>query len=266
MVNRFWGILFFTIPILGILSFVFAAYEVDPLKGAWLPENYSENGVAIDGLWYLVHYICGFIFLLTGLLLSWSILRYSSESRLAANYIKENLTLELVWTIIPGAILVGLAFYQLDVWSKQRVEAPTIESKDGVVLKPDNVRVVARQFGWEFYYPGADGQFDTLDDFHSDTEMVVPDDETIVVRLESRDVIHSYFVPKLRLKHDIVPGMLQRIWFTPLGQAEMDIVCAELCGWGHYKMNATLRVVSRQEFDVWNLEQQNRIAAPDLAP
>ncbi|MEM9413522.1 MAG: cytochrome c oxidase subunit II [Planctomycetota bacterium] len=264
--NRLWGIVFFVIPVLGVLSFVFAANRVGPFRSAWLPENYSETGAAIDELWYLVHFICGGFFLLTGLLLSWAVFRYSSRPHATARYIKENLTLELVWTIIPGAILVGLAFYQLEVWAKQRVDAPMLETRDGAILKPDSVRIVARQYGWEFYYPGADGEFDTLDDFHSDIEMVVPDDEATVARMESRDVIHSFFVPKLRLKHDIVPGTIQRIWFTPTGQAEMNIVCAELCGWGHYKMNAKLRIVSRKKFESWKLQQQSRMAAPDLLP
>lgn len=69
-----------------------------------------------------------------------------------------------------------------------------------------------------------------------------------MLQLESRDVIHSFFVPELRLKQDVVPGMSQFAWFNANQTAEVDILCTELCGWGHYKMKARLRIVDPNEF------------------
>lgn len=264
--NRFWSILFFLVPLGVLAAFAMAALGVQPLGGAWLPENYSESGVAIDRLWYLVHAICAFFLVLPGLLIAWVLWKYSGANVDSAKSFRSHVGLELVWTVIPAAILAGLAFYQLKTWSAQRVDRPTIKVGEQELLKPEDVRVIARQFGWTFVYPGEDQKFDTLDDVQIENLMVVPKDETIVMKLESKDVIHSFFVPSLRLKHDVVPGMIQFAWFKPTRTGTLDVVCAELCGWGHYKMNASLRIVDRNEFDLWMAEQEDRIKAPVLNP
>ena len=243
-----------------------AAAGINPLNDAWLPENYSESGEAIDELWRIVHYICAFFFLLTGLLIGYVTWKFTNPNIQRASNTRSNLKLEFVWTIIPVAILVTLAFYQLNAWSAQRVDRPKSEVDGQVFDQPPFVKVIARQFGWTFVYPGADGAFDTLDDVLVENLIVVPVEETIVMELQSKDVIHSFFVPRLRLKHDMVPGMVQFAWFKPTRTGRLDVVCAELCGWGHYKMNAEMRIVSRGEFDVWIAEQQARIKAPQLNP
>lgn len=250
---------------LGVLAtFMMAAFGTSPLGGAWLPENYSETGVAIDWLWYVVHIVCAFFLTLTGLLIAFVIWKFNGAE--TVRNFRSHIGLEIIWTIIPVFILVGLAFYQLKAWSAQRVERPTIRIGEQDSLKPVDVHVIARQFGWTFIYPGEDQIFDTLDDFKVENLMVVPDDEATVMKLESKDVIHSFFVPKLRLKHDVVPGMLQYAWFKPIRSGELNIVCAELCGWGHYKMNAELRIVDRGQYDRWIAAQQDRIKAPELNP
>ncbi len=264
--NRIWSLLFLLVPVFGIAAFVLAARNLWPLQGAWLPENFSESGVAIDELWYLVHWICGGIFVLTGVLITWMVWRFASQTGVQAKYFQSSVSLELAWSIIPAAILIGLAWYQMNAWSAQRVERPVIAIGQEMIDKPELVRVVAKQFGWEFHYAGADGKFETLDDFVVENLMKVPADEIIVMRLTSRDVIHSFFVPQLRLKHDVVPGRQQTAWFKPLSPAKMEIVCAELCGWGHYKMVAKLEIVSRREFESWIAGQQSRYAAPELEP
>lgn len=262
--NRFWGILFLLVPILGLASFLLAANNLFPLPNAWLPDNYSQSGIAIDKLFYLVHWICAFFFLGVGLLIVYCLWKFADPKRERAAYFKEHLGLELIWSIIPAAILLWLAFYQLNTWETQRVNRPMVQVGDTTVPKAPLVRVYAKQFGWEFKYAGADNTFDTIDDVSSENLMVVPSGEPIVLQLESRDVIHSFFVPQLRLKHDVVPGMTQFAWFTPTDNATMSIVCAELCGWGHYKMNATLKIVPPAEFNNWMKDQQLRIAPPEF--
>ena len=264
--NRLWSLLFFSVTIIGLTAFVMAANGMGPLAGAWLPENYSESGQAIDRLWSVVHWICAFIFVLTGFLIGFVVWRFAGSDRKTAGYVRGNVGLEIAWSVIPGAILVGLAFYQLEAWSQQRVDRPMLEIDGQSVPKPAMVHVIARQFGWEFHYAGADQEFGTVDDFWVENEMVVPDDESVVIQLESRDVIHSFFVPKMRFKNDVVPGMIQTAWFKPLKTGELSIVCAELCGWGHYKMNAKLKIKSRSEYNNWVDEQQNRLKPPQLDP
>jgi cytochrome c oxidase subunit 2 len=72
--------------------------------------------------------------------------------------------------------------------------------------------------------------------------------------MKSMDVLHSFFVPNVRIKQDVVPGMKQYIWFTPVKTGVYDIVCAELCGWGHYKMKGRMVVESRQKYEQWLAE------------
>ena len=108
-----------------------------------------------------------------------------------------------------------------------------------------------------------------MDDIESPYELVVPmesdaegNPRKLLFNMRSRDVLHSFFVPKLRLKQDAVPGMVIPIWFAldPEDMAaeadnSFDIICAELCGWGHYKMSGRMRVVSPEEFDAWMEEK-----------
>ena len=243
--NRLWSILFFLVPVGGIAACLAAANGWPPLAGAWLPENLSESGDAIDGLYILVHWICSVFFIGIGVAISVITWRFASVRQQRATYIHSNIRLEILWTVVPGLILIFIAIHQLNIWSAQKVDRPVDASGDP---KPPMLHIVAKQFGWEFHYPGRDGKFETPDDFAVENLMVVPDDTVIIMQLRSRDVIHSFFVPKLRLKQDIVPGMTHIAWFKPKSAATMNILCAELCGWGHYRMTAILKVVSRSEF------------------
>jgi cytochrome c oxidase subunit 2 len=76
-------------------------------------------------------------------------------------------------------------------------------------------------------------------------------DEDVLVQLKSMDVLHSFFLPNLRIKQDAVPGMKIPVWFKGTETGSWDIVCAELCGWGHYKMKGRITFVTRPEFDAW---------------
>lgn len=269
--NRIWSILFFLVPILGVATFIMAASGIGPLKGAWLPENYAQSGETIDHLFNVIHLICAAIFISTGTAIGWFVWKFADRGDVnvdtngkarKARYIHGNWKLELLWTVIPGFILLFIAFYQMNAWSETRLNRPAIEIDGQMVPKPPLVLVKAKQFGWEFHYAGADQKIHTQDDLYVENKLVIPDDETIVMQMESRDVIHSFFVPKLRLKQDIVPGMTQFAWFTPTGKAKMGIICAELCGWGHSQMKGTLEIVSRAEFNqyITELESENRPA------
>src|SRR6185436_17443856 len=119
--------------------------------------------------------------------------------------------------------------------------------KDGRwTLEKPLAEVRAAQFEWRFAYPGADGVLGTIDDVETPFELVVPVDADVVLRLVSRDVIHSFFVPQFRLKQDVVPGRAILIWFHATRTGTYDLVCAELCGWGHYKMAGRVRVVTAE--------------------
>lgn len=248
--NRFWSILFFLVPILAIGVYILAAMDIAPFKGAWMPESYSEAGDTIDHLFNGLHLLSALILAGTGLTMGWIIWKFD-KSQSSAKHFHHNTKLEVIWSIIPGIILIFVAFYQMNSWADNKMNRPLVKVNGESVPKPPMVLVRAKQFGWEFHYAGADGEIQTEDDVYIENELVVPVNEEIVLQLESNDVIHSFFVAELRLKQDIVPGMKQFAWFLPNKTGAMEIACTELCGWGHYKMKADMRIVTRAEFDSW---------------
>jgi len=261
-VNRFWSILFFLVPLLGTGTFLMAAWGMAPFQGAWLPENYSVAGKTIDHLFYLLCWISAVIFIGTGIVIGWVLWRYDHRRQERALYFSHNFKLEMVWTVIPALILVFIAFYQMNAWAETKMIRPTIMQNGQAVTKPPMVLVMAKRFGWEFHYAGPDGLIETEDDDYIENELVLPIDTDIVLQLETRDVIHSFFVPQLRVKQDIVPGMKQFIWFRATSESEMDIACTELCGWGHYTMKGRLRLVTPTEYQGWLAERRRRQVPP----
>ena len=248
--NRVWSLLFLLVPILGTLLIVWAIFGAWPLAGLWLPENVNEYGGVIDHLFNLILWITGVIFIGTGAILALTMWPAKGGSRRAA-YVHGNHTLEIIWAVIPAGILVFLSIYQLNAWAENKMDRP-VEVVDGEErLVPPSVRVVARQFDWDFFYPGPDGKFDTVDDFMVTGEVHVPKNQSVVFQIESSDVLHSFFVPSLRVKQDIVPGMKQFVWFEANKAGRYEIACTELCGWGHYKMGAVLEVQEEEDYAVW---------------
>src|SRR5262249_47681534 len=143
-------------------------------------------------------------------------------------------TLEVVWTILPAATLLFIAIYQMNAWANVKIKEPN--------MKP-TVEVTARQFEWRLRYPYTkppgwkEGDPYTFGDhdIYSVNDLHVPVNEETLVELKSMDVLHSFFLPNLRLKQDAVPGMKIPVWFKPVEIGIYDLPCAELCGWGHYK-------------------------------
>jgi cytochrome c oxidase subunit 2 len=169
---------------------------------------------------------------------------YSKKRHDKATFTHGNHKLEMVWTIIPVILLLVIAFSQMKTWADIKFEGNMPD-------KAPIAEVYASQFDWRFRYPGADGKLGTADDIENPFEFVVPVNEKLRFILRSRDVIHSFFVPYFRLKQDAVPGMAIPVWFEATKEGTYDLVCAELCGWGHYKMAGRVRVVSRAAYDAW---------------
>ena len=130
------------------------------------------------------------------------------------------------------------------------IRGPGSFPEDALTLK-----VVAKQFEWNVTYPGADGVLGTADDFTVRNQFHIPANEPVVVRLESEDVIHSFFIPELRVKQDAVPGMTIPIWFMATQPAELQIACAELCGPNHWSMAASVTIHTPDAYEAWHLER-----------
>ena len=214
------------------------------------PPNVATFGGDVDALYRLILLITGVAFVLTQSALVWFVFRYRDRPGRRAAYVHGHNTLEIVWTVLPGLILFFLAVYQYSSWTRMKIDMPAPEEAVQVQLEPE-------QFTWKVRYPGADGQFDTPDDIQApDKVMHVPVDQDVLVTLKALDVIHSFFVPQLRVKQDALPGQTIRAWFNATEAGTYEIACAELCGLGHYSMSARLTVESEAEFQEWLGEQQ----------
>ena len=217
-----------------------------PWERIWLPEDISRNGHKIDSLFMFILYLTGAVFIATECVMAWFMLRYDKDTNPdPVKYAHGSHHLEVVWTILPAATLLFIALHQMDAWGQAKL--PYGEPKDS----PITISVSARQFEWRLVYPGEDNELHTPDDIYTVNELHIPVDRDVVIHLTSQDVLHSFFLPNLRVKQDAVPGMMQKVWFRAMKTGEYDLVCAEICGWGHYKMKGRLVVETQAEYDEW---------------
>jgi cytochrome c oxidase subunit 2 len=257
-VGRFWSFLFLLVPIFGVGVFVWAMNGWWPMQGHWLPLNINPSGQVIDNLFLFIMYLTGVIFIGTSVALFWFMWKYDAAKNAApVQYMHGSHTLEVVWSILPAATLLFIAIYQMNAWAREKMVRPRV----GGELKPPLAEITGRQFEWRVRYAGTDGQIGTPDDLHVVNDLHVPVNDEIVLQIKSADVLHSFFLPNARVKQDVVPGMEQYVWFKPTMEGTYDIVCAELCGWGHYKMRGRLTVESQAKFDKWyqdKMAEQNQ--------
>ena len=261
--NRFWGFLFFLVPVGGVATFAAAPYF-----NIWLPRDISEHGHAIDHLFFFILWLTGVVFIVTELVLFYFMWKYDAKAnKKPAKFTHGSHSLEVVWTIVPAVTLLFIAIYQMDAWASAKMRPPLIPGTEEMISP--TVEVTGRQFNWDFRYPGPDNELYTQDDiFRTDGKLYLPVGEKVLLRITSADVLHSFFLPNMRIKQDVVPGMEQSMWFKAKEKGGYDIVCAELCGWGHYKMKGRVFFLSRAEFDekleAMRLEQNTmRVAALD---
>jgi cytochrome c oxidase subunit 2 len=117
------------------------------------------------------------------------------------------------------------------------------------------------QFEWHFRYHGPDGRFGTEDDVTSNGKLHVPVNTPVIVKLRTKDVLHSFWLPNARLKQDLLPGKEIPQWFELTETGTYEIACAELCGIGHTVMRGELVVESREEYEAW-LKEQAELTGP----
>jgi cytochrome c oxidase subunit 2 len=234
-----WSILFLLVPVLGVACFVLPAMGWP--ANHWLPRDISEQGYVIDGLFYFILWLTGAIFIATGAVLAWFLFRYDAETNSdPTEFTHGSHTLEVIWSIIPAATLLFIAIYQMPEWYNTKLGRPNV---------PPLAEVTGRQFEWRIRYAGEDQIVGTRDDIFTVNDLYVPRGEEVVLVIKSQDVLHSFFLPNLRVKQDVVPGMQQAVWFKAQETGSFDIVCAELCGWGHYKMKGRITVLERPEYE-----------------
>jgi cytochrome c oxidase subunit 2 len=214
-----------------------------------LPENISTYGAEVDALFYLILAVTGVAFVLVEGLLVYFLIRYRQRPGRRAYATHGNPRIETLWTVVPGLMLLGLAIYQYRTWLTIKQNFP---DESQAVL----VGIRANQFEWNAIYTGEDGVLGTPDDVEAPINVLhFPVNRPILLSLDSEDVIHSFFVPVLRLKQDVVPGLRgNRAWFQATQTGEFEVACAELCGLGHYRMRGRLIIETQEEFDAWLAE------------
>ena len=225
--------------------------------GFWaIPENVSTYGADIDFLFRVIDWITTITFILVAGAMVVFLVKYRHREGRRATYTHGNTTLEILWTIVPAAILVILFGMGQGTWARIKSEVPPSD----VV-----VEVMGKQFNWEVTYPGPDGKFGTADDYKIDNEVHVPVNKNIKVILKARDVIHSFFLPNARLKQDTLPGREIVAWFNITKPGKYEIPCAELCGFGHSGMRGWLFVHTPEEYAKW-VEETWPAAAGGVLP
>jgi heme/copper-type cytochrome/quinol oxidase subunit 2 len=196
----------------------------------WLQPAISPAARETDGLYALILWILVALFLVTQGGLLASVIFFREKKGRKVSVVHENLTVEVVWTLIPSLILLLLAMLSGGMWSRMKLAMPA-EGKSLVV------QVFAQQFVWNFRYAGADGKFGTADDVTTLNQLHVPLGRPVSLRFSSQDVVHSFFFPEARVKADTVPGMLTFAW----------LVADKTCVWD--RKAGRRRYVAQEEFD-----------------
>jgi cytochrome c oxidase subunit 2 len=220
--------------------------------GIWNPflsDAASVQGTDIDILFGVALGVGTAIFVIVQGTLIYSIIRFAREPGDESDGppIHGNTTLEVIWTAIPAAIVVFLAIYSYQILNK-------IDR-----LQPDalNVEVRAMQYAWQFYYPDADV---------TSNELHIPINRQVRLKMRSTDVIHSFWVPKFRIKKDVMPDRVTEALITATDLGTYPVVCAELCGANHALMRANLVVQPDADYRNWLAAQAAAARQPVTAP
>lgn len=240
----------------------------------WMPESITPHARAVDSQFNITLLGTGVIFILAQAALGYAVFRFGGKRKGPADYVRGNDRWELLWTTATTVLFVGLTLMGYSVWAEARfIEPHDAPGSDRLV-----VEATGQQFVWNIRYSGRDGKFGPLDiklindamgnplgvdrqspDGKDDImvpRMAVPVNREVEVLLRTKDVLHNFFVPELRIKLDTVPGLIGKLRFKPEKVGTYEIACSELCGLGHYKMRSFLDVMEPADFEKW-LEDQN---------
>lgn len=246
--------------------------------------NASEHGYAIDHFLEFCHWFMLLLFVGWTIFFLYTIYRFHRSRNPRANYhgVKSKASAHLEFTVVLAEAVLLLGF-ALPLWGKRVTEESFPDKNDAL-----RVHAVGEQFGWNFHYPGPDGIFGRKspflvtvdnplgldnndpagrDDIISKNDLHIINKKPTVVEVTSKDVIHSFAVHQMRQTMDATPGTKAPIWFRPIKAGTYEIVCAQLCGAGHFAMRATMTVESQQEWDAFykdahSLRQPAAAAAP----
>ena len=241
--------------------------------------NASEHGRAVEHMLEMCHWFMLVLFIGWGLFFLVSVYKFRKSRHPKADYHgvtgSTSTHAEIIVVLIEASLLLGFA---LPLWGKRVVDIPD----QAEALR---VRAVGEQYAWNFHYAGPDGVFGRQspsfvsasnplgldssdpagnDDIVSKNELHVVNQRPVVLEVTSKDVIHAVSIPHMRVAQDAIPGTKVPMWFRPIRIGKYEIVCAQLCGAGHYAMRSLIYVDKQEEFDAFQKEllQMQHPAAP----
>jgi len=234
-----------------------------------LPTEASINAPIYDELFQILFIIGLILFIGMSLVVIYSLFKFRKKGDQLGDGIalEGNLKLEIIWTVIPSIIVLLVGIYSYNIYdrmggmndlnhhhemsntSSEKIWAGITQSSDNAsLIKEPSIEVSAMQFAFLFNYPEGD--------FISG-ELHVPVDQTTSIKMESKDVIHAFWIPEFRIKQDIIPGQPTILNFTPTKIGKYPIICAELCGPYHGGMRASIIVENESEYEKW-FNQNNK--------
>ena len=245
--------------------------------GWGLPIDISSHGGDIDRLIYVIHIFMALLFVGWFTFLVIALFKFRErpghKATYKLNHFKTPTYLEVAVALVEVVLLVGFSF-------------PLVHKVRGSLPDPTKslqIRVVAEQFAWNFHYPGADGIFGKTnahlinpsnpvgldpedpagkDDITTINQFHIPVNQPVIVRVTSKDVIHSFSIPVMRVKQDVIPGQVIPVWFEAKKTGSFEIACAQLCGLGHYRMRGFFTVDTKEEFKKWLADLAPKPPAP----
>jgi cytochrome c oxidase subunit 2 len=215
-----------------------------------LPTAASAEAIPIDQM-FTGHFIAiAFLFSLIMVFMLYSavVFRRRPGDEEDGPHIHSNTTLEILWTVIPAFVVVGFG-----VWGTVTLNGLVSAKENEMVIE-----VIGQQWSWSFSYPEQEGL--------TSPTLVLPVDRTIVLEMESADVLHSFWVPEFRVKQDLVPGRTTTLRITPTKLGDYKVRCAEICGTSHAGMLADVQVVTTAGFNTWVDERLEAPVFADMTP
>jgi len=255
--GRVLAVIIWIVTLLSVLLFVSRKW--------WFPAAISEHAPALDRQFLITIIVVGISFTAAQVGLGWMVWKYRDTGKPGdrAVYSHGSNRLEVVWTVITAVVFIALAVMGQSVWAQLRLN----DAPPGSY----SVEVVAQQFQWNFHYPGKDGLYGRTDpkliddgslnfigldatdpnakDDAVTAALAIPVNRPVELRLRSKDVIHNFWVPQLRFKQDLVPGMEIKVHFTANKVGKYELACAELCGQLHFKMKSYMLVLPEDELN-----------------
>ncbi|MEY2439147.1 MAG: cytochrome c oxidase subunit [Verrucomicrobiota bacterium] len=244
------------------------------------PANASEHGYQIDHILEFCHWFMAALFVGWFAYFIFVLIRFREKRHPAADHegVKSGISTHLEFSVvlIEAVLLLGFA---IPLWAKRVNQFPDTQN---AIL----VHAVGQQFNWTFHMPGADGEFGRRDaSFVTNTnpvgldvndpaakdDIVVPGElhvqvnRPVIIELSSKDVIHNFALPHMRIAQDAIPGSIIPMWFTPIKTGTYEVICGQLCGLGHYSMKGTVVVDSPEDYQAW-LKERAELAGPQAAP